>query len=229
MKKIAHLLAALLLCSCTIVNSGHYVDNIGHNYPEVKRLPLKDADSTWNCRTPEYETWRVGDLYYVKLPVIFSQRYVPLLQNSSIMPYMDRGTWYYPKNPATAGINRHAYVDSLPHEIYYAELTENQLLACSPVHRSRTANKEAFRLLKAEEIDLSKAKKLENSFIFDPDSLVKPHLNDRRSIGNQIRRPFTWALCVADIPLSLGISAAGLTYELLMIPILTLEDLGNGH
>ena len=227
MRGIVHLLTALLLCSCTIVNTGNYVDSIGHECPQVKSLPKKDIDCTWNCHTTEYETWRMGDLYYVKLPVVYARQYAPLLQSSNIMPWMERETWYFPTKTPKAGYNRQTYLDGLSHEFYYAELTEDQLLACSPVHMPISAGKQTFRLLKADEIDLSKATRIENSFIFTPDSLVKQHLGNRRSIGNQIRRPFTWVLCLADIPLSVGISAAGFTYEMLMLPILTLHALGN--
>lgn len=224
MKRIALLLAVMLLCSCTIVNSGSFIDNIGHEHPEVKL-----RQSSQLCGASEYETWRMEDLYYVKLPVVYSQRYEPLLQSSNIMPWMDRGTWYFPKSPATAGYNRHDYLDSLPQEIYYAALTKDQLLACSPVHISQSADKQTFRLLRASEIDLSKATKVQDSFIFNPDSLIRRHLDDRRSTGNQIRRPLTWALCLVDVPLTLGASAVGLTYEMLALPVGIIGEIFFGY
>ena len=66
---------------------------------------------------------------------------------------------------------------------------------------------------------------MEDTYIFNPDALVRRHLDDRRGTGNQIRRPLSWMLCVADIPLSIGASAAGLACELLALPLLIIGDL----
>ncbi len=222
MKRIAHLLATLLLCSCTIVNSGSFVDNIGHEHPEVKRQQVKDAVSSWLCWTTEYETWRKGDLYYVKLPVVYVQRYVPLLQSSSITPLMERGTWYYPKNPTAAGYHHYEALASLPHETYYAELTAEQWYDCSAAYKFLPADSplnRPFRLLRADDVDLTGATRMPDTHVFSPDSLILQHLDDRRSTGNQLRRPLTWALCVVDVPLSAGVSAVGLTVELLAHPL----------
>ena len=222
MKKIAHLLAALLLCSCTIVSSSSYVDSIGHEYPEVKRHQVKDAASSWLCWTTEYETWRKGDFYYVKLPVVYVQRYEPLLQSSNITPLMDRGTWYYPKNPAAAGYHHYEALESMLHETYYAELTAEQWYECSAACKFRPADSplnQSFRLLRADEVDLRSATKMPDTHVFRPDALIQRHLDDRRSTGNQLRRPLTWALCVVDVPLSVGASAVGLTVELAAHPL----------
>ena len=231
MKKIAHLLAALLLCSCTIVNSGSYLDSIGRECPEVQARQNKKAISTWQVWESVYETWHMGDYYYIKLPVVYAPRNEPLLISFHIMPWMERGQWIFPTSPTAGGLNRHAYLTTLPSEVYYAELTADQRKDCGAAYKFAPDDRplyRPYRLLRANEIDLSKATKVEDTYIFNPDSLVRSHLNDRRSTGNQIRRPLSWLLCVADIPLSLGASAAGVTCELLALPVLILEDLSDG-
>jgi hypothetical protein len=68
---------------------------------------------------------------------------------------------------------------------------------------------------------------VEDTSIFNPDALVRRHLNDRRSTGNQMRRPLSWMLFAADLPLSIGASAAGIACELLALPLLIIGDLAD--
>lgn len=230
MKRVFLLLAGLLLCSCTAVNSGSYLDCIGRESPKVQSRQNKKASSTWQVWESVYETWRMGDYYYVKLPVVYAPRHEPLLISFHVMPWVEDRQWILPSDPVAGGIDRHTYLTTLPCDVYYAELTEDQRKDCSRAYKFAPDDRpiyRPYRLLRANEIDLSKADKVEDTYIFNPDALVRRHLNDRRSTGNQLRRPLSWMLCVADIPLTLGASAVGLAYELLALPVLIIGDLSD--
>ena len=226
MKRFILLLSSLLLCACTTLNSGSYLDSLGHEQPEVRSRQNKEACSTWQVWETVYETWRMGDYYYVKLPVVYAPRNEPLLITFTTMPWMGREQWTFPASPAANRLERHAWLASLPCDIYYAELNEEQLHDCSRAYKFAPDNRplyHPYRLLRDNEIDLSKATKVQDTYVFNPDALVRRHLNDRRTTGNQIRRPLSWILCAADIPLSIGASAAGVTCELLALPLLIIH------
>ena len=230
MKRVFLLLTGLLLCSCTTVNSGSYLDTVGRECPEVQSRQNKNVSSTWQVWESVYETWRMGDYYYVKLPVVYAPRHEPLLISFHVMPWMGRGQWIFPTSPVAGGLDRHAYLTTLPCDIYYAELTEDQREDCGGAYKFAPDDRplyRPYRLLRENEIDLSKATRVEDTYIFNPDALVRRHLNDRRSTGNQIRRPLSWLLCVADIPLSIGAFAAGVACELLALPLLVIGDLAD--
>lgn len=230
MMRLFLLLTTLLLCSCTTVNSGSYLDSVGRECPEVPSRQNKKAASTWQVWETAYETWRMGDYYYVKLPVVYTPREEPLLITFNTMPWMERGQWIFPTSPVAGRLDRHAWLATLPCDNYYAELTADQLQDCSKAYKFAPDDRpiyRPYRLLRANELDLSKATRVEDTYVFNPDALVRRHLSDRRTTGNQIRRPITWALCVADIPLSLGASAVGLTLEIAALPILTLHGIAT--
>ena len=230
MKSFVLLLATLLLCSCTAVNSGSYLDSIGRECPEVQSRQNKNASSTWLAWETVYETWRLGDYYYVKLPVVYIPRNEPLLICFTTMPWMGKEQWVFPSGPEAGRLERHAYLATLPCDIYYAELTEEQLRDCSRAYKFAPDDRplyRPYRLLQANEIDLSKATKVEDTYIFNPDALVRRHLTDHRSTGNQMRRPLSWMLFAADLPLSIGASAAGIACELLALPLLIIGDLAD--
>lgn len=230
MKRALLLLAALILCSCTAVNSGSYLDSIGRECPEVLSRRNKEASSTWLVWETRYETWRMGDYYYVKLPVVYAPREEPLLIMFTTMPWMGREQWIFPTSPVADRLDRHEWLTSLPYDTYYAELTPAQLQDCSGAYKFAPDERplyHPYRLLRAHEIDLSKATRVEDTSIFNPDALVRRHLSDRRSTGNQIRRPISWALCVVDVPLSLGASAVGLTLEIAALPILLIHSIAT--
>ncbi len=230
MKTFVLLLTTLLLCSCTAVNSGSYLDSIGRECPEVQSRQNRNVASSWLVWETVYETWRLGDYYYVKLPVVYAPRHEPLLISFTTMPWMGRERWIFPTSPVAGGLDRHAYLTTLPCDIYYAELTEEQLRDCNSAYKFAPDDRplyRPYRLLRANEIDLRNATKVADTSIFNPDALVRRHLNDRRSTGNQIRRPLSWMLCVADIPLSIGASAAGVACEMLALPLLIIGDLAD--
>ena len=213
---------ALLCASCTVVNTGGYVDTIGHERPEVVQPAGKKIPWQWeNCH---FETWHKGGLYYVKLPVVYAQEHEFLLLDFDIMPWMHSGDWEYPEYDRQ---KHQAWLRSQPCDIFYAELTEAQLHDCGAAHKFAPDERplyQPFRLLRADEVNLAGASRVKDTYVFNPDSLVRCHLNARRSLGNQIRRPFTWVLRVADIPLSIGASAVGLCGELLWLPFSALSD-----
>lgn len=230
MKRVFLLLITLLLYSCTAVNSGSYLDSIGCECPEVQSRQNKKAPSTWLVWETTYETWHLGDYYYVRLPVVYVPREEPLLIMFNTMPWMEKEQWIFPSSPVAERLDRHAWLSTLPSDTYYAELTAAQLQDCRRAHKFAPDDRplyRPYRLLRANEIDLSKATRVEDTNVFNPEALVRRHLSDRRTTGNQIRRPITWLLCVADIPLSLGASAVGLTLEIATLPILLLYDIAT--
>ena len=222
-KLIAAAATAILLCtSCTVVNTGGFSDSIGHERPEVVQPPGQTIP--WQMENSRFETWRKGNFYYVKLPVVYAREHEFLLLDFNIMPWMSHREWEYPE------YDRQKHLEWLRNqqpEIFYAELTAAQVYDCGVAYKFAPEERplyQPFRLLRADEVDLTGAFREKDTYIFHPDSLVRRHLSDRRSLSNQVRRPLTWVLQVADIPLSLGASTIGLFGELLWLPISVLSD-----
>ena len=198
------------------------LDTIGHERPEVVQPP--DQKIPWQWENSRFETWRKGKLYYVRLPVVYAREHEFLLLDFNIMPWMRHRDWEYPEYDRQKHLE---WLRNQQHEIFYAELTAAQVYDCGVAYKFSPEERplyHPFRLLRADEVDLTGAFREKDTYIFHPDSLVRRHLNDRRSLSNQIRRPLTWALRVVDIPLSIGASAIGLCGEVLWLPVTALSD-----
>lgn len=110
---------------------------------------------------------------------------------------------------------------------YYAELTERQkqaLLADEEEFDLNALAPKKIRLLSAEGVDMRDARRLkadaEHMLHRLRISGVLDRLPHKRSIGNRLRRPLTWALVAVDAPLSVGATALGWSFMILLGPFL---------
>ena len=196
-------LAAVGLSSCaTVIDTGSTLDNVGKQAPD--RLLVKE--DSWHKEAP-LVAWKKGETYYVELPVA----YIPAsIRNQdflicNISPLRSHREFCYPDFDGSYKF-RADLQDTK--EVFYAVLTEEQFrLACTGYGKWETPPlaRESFPLLAAAEVNLNEAERLPEEYsrrLENGASVMLDRLPVRRTFGNQLRRPLTWVLDVADIPLS---------------------------
>lgn len=217
MKKLLLFICCCLMSSCcSFVSTGAALDAVGRQVPAIQQTQVKGISRFSPDYAPSPTTiWKKGELYYVELPVV----YVPMRESWFSYCYAPGRCVHYPSALSAAELDAR---QSQP-QSYYAELNEKQLAMATAslrkFERSPLAD-EKFRVLKAGEVDLSGARKLSCS---DPDIICKSHyflshLPDKRTLGNQMRRPLCWALVAVDAPLSVGATALGWSLMILLGP-----------
>ena len=208
----------LLLCgllqSCVFVSTAEVLDNVGHQCPAIK-MRQNDAGLPLQAKyQPEELTlWKKGNLYYVELSVV----YVP---KKNCLIYLG-----LPRNGivGTSSLSEaEHYASQSEPQTYYAELTEAQWRMLFPAENEvfdyHAFHMENIRLLRADEVDMRGARKQKSEVPTFARQLLY-WLPDKRTLGNQLRRPITWALFVAaDIPLSVGATAVSWTVMVLLEP-----------
>ncbi len=206
MKKLLLFICCCLMSSCcSFVSTGAALDAVGRQVPAIQQTQVKGISRFSPDYAPSPTTiWKKGELYYVELPVV----YVPMRESWFSYCYAPGRCVHYPSALSAAEL----YARQSQPQSYYAELNEKQLAMAAAslrkFERSPLAD-EKFRVLKAGEVDLSGARKLSCS---DPDIICKSHyflshLPDKRTLGNQMRRPLACLLYVVDAPLTIGFSA----------------------
>ena len=196
-------LAALGLSSCaTVIDTGSTLDNVGKQAPD--RLLVKE--DSWHKEAP-LVAWKKGETYYVELPVA----YIPAsIRNQdflicNISPLRSHREFCYPDFDGSYKF-RADLQDTK--EVFYAVLTEEQFrLACAGYGKWETPPlaRESFPLHAAADVNLNEAERLPEEYsgrLENSASVMLDRLPVRRTLGNQLRRPLTWVLDVADIPLS---------------------------
>ena len=196
-------LAAVGLSSCaTDIDTGSTLDNVGKQAPD--RLLVKEG--SWHKEAP-LVAWKKGETYYVELPVA----YIPAsIRNQdflicNISPLRSHREFCYPDFDGSYKF-RADLQDTK--EVFYAVLTEEQFrLACTGYGKWETPPlaRESFPLLAAADVNLNEAERLPEEYsgrLENSASVMLDRLPVRRTLGNQLRRPLTWVLDVADIPLS---------------------------
>jgi hypothetical protein len=207
------LLICLLLHSCVYVSTSGVLDNVGYKQPAIE---VQKSTSLFNtCRPKQPSLWKKGDLYYVELPVV----YVPM-----DCDLISVRLWHGIRVGSRDLSYAEAFAEQSEAQIYYAELTKNQLqllMADAGEYDSCVFGAETIRLLRSDSVDMRTARrvKLRNEeYLAERARVLLSSLPHERTIGNQLRRPLTWALEVVDIPLSAGATVVGWGLMILLGP-----------
>lgn len=198
------LLICLLFNSCVYVSTSGVLDNVGHKKPAIEVQELTSQFNT--CQPKQPNLWKKGDLYYVELPVV----YVPM-DCDLISVRLRHGIRVGSRDLSYA----EAFAEQSEAQTYYAELTDKQLqllMAEAGEYDSCVFGAETIRLLRADSIDMRTARRVKHrneEFLAERSRVLLNSLPHERTIGNQLRRPLTWALVAVDIPLSLGATVVG--------------------
>lgn len=200
------LLICLLFNSCVYVSTSGVLDNVGHKKPAIE---VQESTSQFNtCQPKQPNLWKKGDLYYVELPVV----YVPM-DCDLISVRLRHGIRVGSRDLSYA----EAFAEQSEAQTYYAELTDKQLqllMAEAGEYDSCVFGAETIRLLRADSIDMRTARRVKHrneEFLAERSRVLLNSLPHERTIGNQLRRPLTWALVAVDIPLSVGATVVGWT------------------
>lgn len=198
------LLICLLLHSCVYVSTSGVLDNVGYKQPAIEVQKSKSLFST--CRPKQPSLWKKGDLYYVELPVV----YVPMDCDLISVRF-----WHGIRVGSRDLSYTEAFAEQSEAQTYYAELTENQLqllMADAGEYDSGALLAENIRLLRADSVDMRTARRVKHrneEYLAERARVLLSSLPHERTIGNQLRRPLTWALAAVDIPLSAGATVVG--------------------
>ena len=204
-------LAAVGLCSCVAhIDTGSMLDDIGKQSPSHQlRLVQEEHPQHQYYDREELQVWEKEGLYYVQLPVA----YIPArIENRDYLAGMSMfcsgKIVTYPRL-----IMDEKEVIQFQHtkEYFYAVLSEEQLnKAATHYHKYPNAfYRETYPVLSAAEVDLSKAKKWNPSPSHSTTALTANaiymfrQLPNRRTTGNQLRRPLVLLMDIADIPMSI--------------------------
>ena len=180
-------LATLGLCSCTIITTGFWLDEIG-------KLELKEhPDSELR------QVYQGSDYVYVQIPIVFIQNKEPIIRHLNIIEmWTNVVPCMYPnnKNP-----------DISAPENYYLQIPLSSVKQGNVVFSLPGREKSDFqiRLLSAKEVDLTTCVRLPDAKVSCPYEL----LTKQRTWGNRLRRPLAWSCMVADVPLSVIASPIG--------------------
>lgn len=215
-------LAAVVMSSCTtVIDTGSTLDNVGKQAPHRLLVKEKRWQNTWHKEAP-LVAWKKGDTYYVELPVAYipaSIRYRDyLILNISLLRTKQ---FCYPD--IDGGSKIIADLQKMK-EVFYAVLTEEQFrLACTDYGKWETSPLagESFPILSASDVNPDGAERLPAEYsrkLENGASIMLNRLPVRRTLGNQFRRPLTWVLNTADIPLTLAASPVGWLVNLIYYP-----------
>ena len=211
--RLSLILSLLLLHSCVYVSTSGVLDNVGYKQPAIE---VQKSTSLFNtCQPKQPKLWKKGDLYYVELPVV----YVPMDCDLISVRF-----WHGIRVGSRDLSYAEAFAEQSESEIYYAELTKNQLqllVADAGEYDSGAILAENIRLLRADSVDMRTARRVKHrneEFLTERSRVLLSSLPHERTIGNQLRRPLTWALEVVDIPLSAGATVVGWGLMILLGP-----------
>ena len=217
---IALSLAALGMGSCTtVIDTGSALDAIGKQSASHLLLVKEKRDFYMELEEAPISVYKLGATYYVKLPVAFIPADIRnddyLIYNMGV--FVGQGEEFtYPSRRMDLQHITHKH-QTKP-ETFYAVLTEEQFrLACQPWGKFDTppVKKESFAFVPAAELNLDGAKKINIKNLYVDTHHMICKIPDRRTWGNQLRRPLVWVLDVVDIPLGMAVSPIGWLARLL--------------
>lgn len=200
------LLICLLFNSCVYVSTSGVLDNVGHRAPRIELQQKQTAAGGKEYQSKSLTLWKKGDLYYVALPVV----YVPM-----DCDLISMSLWHGSRVGGCSLPSAEAYACQSEAQTYYAELTAPQLqrlLADVGEFDARAFLAGDIRLLRSDAVDMRSARRVKLSnddFLSERAHYLLQSLPHERTIGNQLRRPLTWALVAVDIPLSVGATVVG--------------------
>ena len=212
-------IAAVGLGSCaTVIDTGSTLDNVGKQAPD--RLLVKE--DSWHKEAP-LVAWKKGETYYVELPVAYIPASIRnrdfLICNISLL--RSHREFRYPDFD---GSNKFRADLQNTKEVFYAVLTEEQFrLACTGYGKWETPPLagESFPMLSAASVNMEGAERLSTEYsrrLENSAPILLRSVPVRRTLGNQLRRPLTWVLDTADIPLTIAASPVGLLVNLIYYP-----------
>ena len=204
-------LCTMGLSSCvTLIDTGSMLDDIGKQSPSHQlRLVQEEHPQHQYYNREELQVWEKDGLYYVQLPVA----YIPSrVKNRDFLVLM---TMYCSVNdftyPRLIMDEKEVIQFQQTKEYFYAVLSKEQfnkaINPCSSYFES--LYRENYAVLPASDVDLRQAKKwnLTPSQQSELDNYAVCMINvlpDRRTTGNQLRRPLVLLLDIADVPLSIA-------------------------
>ncbi len=204
-------LAALGVNSCvTIIDTGSMLDDVGKQSPSRQIRFVEEKKPLQSYYTGEkLQVWEKEGIYYVQLPVA----YIPArVKNRDFLAGM---SMYCSGKVITYPEETMGDEEVMPYqhtkEYFYAVLSKEQLdKAVNPyIKYSDSFYREHYAVLSAAEVDLSRAKKWQltpsqKSELEKYAVTMIEQLPDRRTTGNQLRRPLALLLDIADVPLSIA-------------------------
>ena len=204
-------LTAVGLNSCvTIIDTGSMLDDVGKQSPSRQIRFVEEKKPLQSYYTGEkLQVWEKDGLYYVQLPVA----YIPArVKNRDFLAGMSMfcsgKIIFYPREIAG---DEEVMPYQQTKEYFYAVLSKEQLNKainpCSSYFES--LYRETYAVLPASDVDLNHAKKWnlshsQQSELDDYAVCMIKQLSDRRTTGNQLRRPLVLVLDIADVPLSIA-------------------------
>lgn len=204
-------LCTMGLSSCvTLIDTGSMLDDIGKQSPSHQlRLVQEEHPQHQYYNREELQVWEKDGLYYVQLPVAYIPSRVKNRDFLVLMTmYCSVKDFTYPRL-----IMNDEDVIQFQHtkEYFYAVLSEAQLNKAA-THYHKYPNefyRENYPVLAASEVDLSNAKKWkplpsQKAALSVNAIYMFKQLPDRRTTGNQLRRPLVLVLDIADVPLSIA-------------------------
>ena len=205
-------LCTMGLSSCVAhIDTGSMLDDIGKQSPSHQlRLVQEEHPQHQYYDREELQVWEKEGLYYVQLPVA----YIPArIENRDYLAGMSMfcsgKIVTYPRL-----IMRKEEVIQFQQtkEYFYAVLSEEQLNKAA-THYYKNPNafyRETYPVLSAAEVDLSNARKWnpspsQNTSALEVNAIYMfRQLPNRRTTGNQLRRPLVLLLDIADVPMSIA-------------------------
>lgn len=202
------------LSSCiTIIDSGSMLDDVGRQSPvhPLKAVQHKEPTPHVTYEKEELQVWKKGSMYYVQLPIT----YIPTrIKNGDFLAgmsmYMSCKVMTY---PSVVYRSEDFFLHQGAKEYFYAALSEHQFRKASTPHTTYADSfaLEKYPVLPSAKVDLSGARKYtltteQAGLLMDNSFYIRKQLPDRRTTGNQWRRPLAFMLDIVDIPLSIIIT-----------------------
>lgn len=214
--RFSHFLILTALCilglsSCvTIIDSGSMLDDVGRQSPvhPLKAVQHKAPSCHVTYEKEEIQVWKKGSMYYVQLPIT----YIPTrIKNGDFLAgmsmYMSCKVMTY---PSVVYRNEDFFQHQGPKEYFHAVLSEPQFRKASTPATTYADSfaHEQYPILPSGKADVSGARKYtlttEQAYLLmDNAHFIRKQLPDKRTTGNQWRRPLVFLLDIVDIPLSI--------------------------
>ncbi|MBR4309644.1 MAG: hypothetical protein IKT79_01340 [Akkermansia sp.] len=204
-------LCSIVLSSCvTIIDTGSMLDDVGKQSPSRQIRFVEEKKPLQSYYTGEkLHVWEKEGIYYVQLPVAYIPSRVKNRDFLVLMTmYCSVKDFTYPRLIMD---EKEVIQFQQTKEYFYAVLSKEQfnkaINPCSSYFES--LYRENYAVLPASDVDLRQAKKWnlppsQQSELDNYAVTMIEQLPDRRTTGNQLRRPLALLLDIADVPLSIA-------------------------
>lgn len=204
-------LSAVGMCSCVAhVDMGSMLDDMGRQSPAHRLQLIQERQSNHQYyEREEIRVWTKDDMYYVQLPIAYMPAQIrnrDYLMGMSM--YLSGKVITYPK---IIHWDKELIQYQRTKENFYAVLTETQFNKACRGYRQYADwfAHESYPLLASAAMDLTGATiwrptPTQQDALSTNTHYMIAQLPDRRTTGNQLRRPLALLLDIADIPLSIA-------------------------